>query len=180
MLRSSWSSHGGRGEFLATETRRSRGEERRPRATGITKDTKSDTEKVFADVSWWSAAHRELPTPRDLAFQTDKGWAGIHRCLTDGRLAYDNGTDLLRACVLGGEHLYKGDDFVVSLLTPEQVGDVATVLAPIDKASLHTGYKLIDPADYGAPLSDHDFEFLWSCFVGLPEFFKKVASAARG
>jgi len=23
-------------------------------------------------------------------FQTDKGWAGIHRCLTDGRLAYDN------------------------------------------------------------------------------------------
>jgi len=96
----------------------------------------------------------QLPTPRDLAFQTDKGWAGIHRCLTDGRLAYDNGTDLLRACVLGGEHLYKGDDFVVSLLTPEQVGDVATVLAPIDKASLHTGYKLIDPADYGAPLSE--------------------------
>jgi hypothetical protein len=34
-------------------------------------------------------------------FQTDKRWAGIHRCLTDGRLAYDNGEYPLRACVLG-------------------------------------------------------------------------------
>ena len=112
-------------------------------------------------------------------FQTDKGWAGIHRCLTDGRLAYDNGDYPLRACVLGGEQLYEGNDFVVSLLTPEQVSDVASALAPIDRASLRTRYERIAPADYGAPLSDDDFEYLWNCFVGLPEFFNKAASAGR-
>jgi hypothetical protein len=25
-------------------------------------------------------------------FQTDKAWAGLHRCLTDGRLEFTNGT----------------------------------------------------------------------------------------
>jgi len=112
-------------------------------------------------------------------FQTDKGWAGIHRCLTDGRLAYDNGDYPLRACVLGGEQLYEGHDFVVSLLTCKQVGEVASALARIDRASLRTQYDRIDPTDYGASLSDDDFEYLWSCFVGLPEFFTKVASAGR-
>jgi hypothetical protein len=112
-------------------------------------------------------------------FQTDKGWAGIHRCLTDGRLAYDNGEYPLRACVLGGEQLYDGNDFVVSLLTPEQVSDVASALASINKESLRARYQAIDPIDYGTPLSGDDFEYLWNCFAGLPEFFKKVASARR-
>lgn len=112
-------------------------------------------------------------------FQTDKGWAGIHRCLTDGRLAYDNGEYPLRACVLGGEQLYEGDDFVVSLLPPEQVDDVASALAPIDKPSLRTRYDAIDPTEYGTQLSDDDFEYLWNCFVGLPAFFRKAASAGR-
>jgi len=112
-------------------------------------------------------------------FQTDKGWAGIHRCLTDGRLANNNGEYPLRACVLGGDQLYEGDDFVVSLLTPEQVGDFAFALAPIDKAWLRTRYDTIDPTDHGAALSDDDFEYMWNCFVGFPEFFRKAAAAGR-
>jgi hypothetical protein len=64
-------------------------------------------------------------------------------------------------------------------LTPEQVGDVASALAPIDKASLRARYDAIDPTDYRTPLSNEDFDYLWSCFVGLPEFFKRVASAGR-
>ena len=112
-------------------------------------------------------------------FQIDKGWAGIHRCLTDGRLAYDNGEYPLRACVLGGEQLYQGDDFVASLLTAEQVRDVASALASIDRPSLRSRYEAIDPGEYGTQLSDDDFDYLWNCFVGLPEFFTKVASAGR-
>jgi Domain of unknown function (DUF1877) len=112
-------------------------------------------------------------------FQTDKGWAAIHRCLTDGRLAYDNGEYPLRACVLGGEQLYEADDFVVSLLTPEQVGDLASALASIDKRWLRSRYDKLDPADYETPLHDDDFEYVWNCFVGLPEFFKRVTSAGR-
>jgi len=114
---------------------------------------------------------------RALAVQIDKGWAGIHRCVTDGRLAFDNGEYPLRACVIGGEQLHAGDDFVVSLLTAEQVDEVASALASIDKASLRHRYEAIDPAEYGTPLSDDDFEYLWNCFAGLPEFFRRAASA---
>ena len=49
----------------------------------------------------------------------------------------------------------------------------------IVKASLRRRYEAIDPTEYGTQLSDADFEYLWDCFVGLPEFFKKAASAGR-
>jgi hypothetical protein len=65
-------------------------------------------------------------------FQTDKGWAGIHRCLTDGSLACDDSEYPLSACILGGEQLYRGDDFVVSLLVPTQVVDAASAPPPAD------------------------------------------------
>jgi hypothetical protein len=77
---------------------------------------------------------------RDWLFQTDKSWATIHRCLTDGRLLYDNGEYPLRACVLDGEYLYEGDDYIVSFLTPTQVADVTSGLAPIDKSWLRARY----------------------------------------
>jgi hypothetical protein len=115
---------------------------------------------------------------RPWLFQTDKGWGIIHRCLTDGKLAYDNGEYPLRACVLGGEQLHRGDDYVVSLLTPEQVADVAAAVTPIDQAWLRRKFDDIDPAEERAPY-ERDFEYLWSCFKGLPEFFAKAASAGR-
>ena len=71
----------------------------------------------------------------------------------------ENGEYPLRACILGGEQLYDGDDFVVSLLTPAQVVDVAA-------------------AD-GTPSPHDDFEYLWTCFRGLPEFFGKAAADGR-
>lgn len=112
-------------------------------------------------------------------FQTDTGWAAIHRCLTDGQLASDGGRHPLSACVLGGEQLYRGDDFIVSFLGPAQVADVAAALVPVDKEWLRARYDAIDSADYGMPTSDEDFEYVWSCFAGLPEFFGKAASAGR-
>jgi hypothetical protein len=112
-------------------------------------------------------------------FQTDKGWAAIHRCLTDGRLAYDNGEYPLRACVLGAAQLHEGDDFIVSFLTPEQVKDVATALASVNRGWLRSRYSKLDPAEYGLSPTDDDFDYVWSCFDGLPAFFAKAASAAR-
>ena len=112
-------------------------------------------------------------------FQIDKAWAGIHRCLTDGRLAFDNGTYPLNACVLGGEQLCQGDAFIVSLLTPEQVRDVASALARVDKQWLREKYEAIDPVEYGAPITSTEFEYLWSSFVGLPTFFQRAADTGR-
>jgi hypothetical protein len=75
--------------------------------------------------------------------------------------------------------LYRGDHYAVSLLTSEQVCDAASALAPIDKASLRARYDAIDTADYGKALSDDDFEYVWPCFKGLPQFFAKASAAER-
>jgi len=113
-------------------------------------------------------------------FQTDKAWAGLHRCLTDGRLEFTNGTYPLNACVLGGEQLHQGDGYIVSLLTATQVRDVADGLAKIDRNWLRTRYFAIQEADYGAPLSEDDFAYIFQQgFAGLPEFFVKAAAAGR-
>ena len=85
----------------------------------------------------------------------------------------------MRAYVLGGEQLYRGDDFIVSFLTPEQVRDVASALAPINKEWLRARYGAIDPNDYGVPTGDENFEYLWSGFEGLPEFFAKLGAVGR-
>ena len=112
-------------------------------------------------------------------FQVDKGWAGIHRCLTDGQLACDNGEYPLRACVLGGKQLHNEDDFVVSFLTSQQVADVASALASVDREWLRERYRAIDPATYGAPATDEEFDYIWTCFSGLPAFFGRAVAAHR-
>lgn len=78
---------------------------------------------------------------------TDKAWDAIHRCLTDGQLGYANGTYPLNATILGGQQLHDGDDYIISLLTPDQVTDVAVALAAVDRDMLWTGYQRIDPDD---------------------------------
>ena len=72
---------------------------------------------------------------------TDKAWDAIHRSLTDGHLAYDNGVYPLNAAILGGRQLYEADDYIVSLLTPTQVHDVAEAVAAITENQLRTGYQ---------------------------------------
>jgi hypothetical protein len=113
-------------------------------------------------------------------FQTDKAWAGLHRCLTDGRLEFTNGSYPLNACVLGGEQLHQGDDYIVSLLTNDKVRDVATALGQIDPEWLRARYFAIAPENYGSPLTEEDFEYtLNNGFVGLAEFFRRAAEAGR-
>ena len=53
-------------------------------------------------------------------YETDKAWDAIHRCLTDGQLEYENGEYPLNHCILGGTQLYAGDDYIISLKSPQQ------------------------------------------------------------
>jgi hypothetical protein len=112
-------------------------------------------------------------------FQTDKAWAGIHRCLTDGRLAHHNGDYPLSACVLGGEQMYRGDDYIVSFLAPEQVVDVAVALQGVNESWLRAKYFGMNETEYGAPLTDEDYDYIRDWFTGLPDFFRKAADAGR-
>ncbi|HMA36618.1 MAG TPA: DUF1877 family protein, partial [Chloroflexia bacterium] len=99
--------------------------------------------------------------------------------LTDGQLAMDNGSYPLKLCILGGRQLYIGEDYIVSLITPDQVRDVAQALTKIDRAMLRTHYFQIDPHDYGADLDEADFAYTWDWFEGLPAFYARAAAAQR-
>jgi Domain of unknown function (DUF1877) len=108
---------------------------------------------------------------------TDKAWDAIHRSLTDGYLGYDNGTYPLNAVILGGRQLYEGDDHIVSLLVPQQVREVATVAASVDRESFKAGYGRIDGADYGPEFGDEDLAYTWSSFAELVAFLQRAAAA---
>jgi len=111
--------------------------------------------------------------------QTDKAWDGIHRCLTDGELLYDNGEYPLNHAVCGGRQLHRGDANTVSYIDVRQTKDVAAALDKIAKPGMRKRYALIDPDDYEFELDDEDFEYLWSNFLDLRRFYEKAAAAGR-
>jgi hypothetical protein len=111
--------------------------------------------------------------------ETDKAWDAIHRSLTDGYLGYDNGTFPLNAVILGGAQVHEGDDYIVSLLTPEQVREVARAAADVDQATLRAGYDRIDVEDYGPEFGDEDFAYTWSNYSDLVPFFQRAAEAGQ-
>ena len=110
--------------------------------------------------------------------ETDKAWDAIHRCLTDGTLTSD-ASIARHKCILGGRHLYSGDEYIISFLMADEVRDVSEAIAPFGETELRDRYFMIDEAEYGVPLSDEDFEYTWEWFETLKEFFAKAADADR-
>jgi hypothetical protein len=114
---------------------------------------------------------------RDWLLETDKAWDAIHRCLTDGTLAY--GVSPLHKCILGEDNLHEGDDYIVNLLEPDEVKEVAAAIRDIDEPTMRRSYFAIDPDDYDSPLSEEDFGYTWGNFQDLQEFFEKAARHDR-
>jgi len=108
-------------------------------------------------------------------YETDKAWDAIHRSLTDGKLEWESGEFPLNEVIIGGENLYKGDYYIVCTITPENVHLVSKALEKIDKEILKKGYNQISPSNYDGEKGEEDFEYTWSNFKGVPEFFKKSA-----
>lgn len=108
--------------------------------------------------------------------ETDKAWDAIHRCLTDGKLEY--GDTPFHKCILGPGNLYAEDDYIISFLSPPEVKDVAAAIQDIDRDELRSRYDAIDTDSYGE-LSDDDFEYTWSSFSDLRDFFQRAAAANR-
>ncbi|MGW1997643.1 DUF1877 family protein [Embleya sp. NPDC001921] len=50
----------------------------------------------------------------DRLVDPDRSWDALHRCLTDGELAFGNGEYPLSHAILGGRLLHDGDDHIVS------------------------------------------------------------------
>lgn len=111
--------------------------------------------------------------------QTDKAWDALHRCLSNGTLFYDEGEYPLNRAILGGKHLYDGDDYVVAYVAPHEVRDVAAALAPLGQAELRKRYDAIDPDEYDGEQGEEDFKYTWENFQDLRAFYKKAAEAGR-
>jgi len=122
----------------------------------------------------------EIEEPWDTPWlcETDKAWDAIHRCLTDGTLSMDNSTPF-HWCVLNGSQLYTGDDYIVSFVDVADVKQVYNAIASLSEEAFRARYKTIDEADYGMPTSDEDFQYTWSYFTALRDFYGRAAAADR-
>lgn len=111
--------------------------------------------------------------------ESDKAWDALHRCLTDGYLGYGNGPYPLNHCVLGPRQLHKGDDYIVSLVLPNEVQDVAKALQRITEDWFRSQYSMVLPKDYAPEYGPDDLEYTWSNFDSVRALFEKAMSEGR-
>lgn len=112
---------------------------------------------------------------------TDKAWEAIHRCLADGTFDYQS-REPMGNCILSGDNMYEGEPqtWYISYLDPRDVKEVAPALKPVTKGWMRKQYANIDPKEYGWPLSEEDFAYVWHWFLPLRAFYQRAAKYDRG
>src|SRR5436190_19943222 len=94
--------------------------------------------------------------------QTDKAWDAIHRCLSDGTLNLDGGSAPLNLVILGGAQIFGGDDYIISYLSPSQVGSAAGPFQAFTRSEFDAAYDSLSKTDYDGPINSDDREYTWS------------------
>ncbi|CAN5502143.1 hypothetical protein BH11MYX1_BH11MYX1_27710 [soil metagenome] len=115
----------------------------------------------------------------DFLAEMDKSWDAMHRALSDGTLDYAAGTPPLNRAILGGTHLYKGDDYIITLVDQAEVPAIAVALAAISDAAMRERYKRIVPSDYAPEYGDKDRDYTVGYFRDVAELYAKAAKAGR-
>lgn len=121
----------------------------------------------------------------EFAYETDKAWDPIHRCLGDGTLRDGRGEAPLNLVVLGGEILDPMRlgavpmGYLFRLVTPVQAARVADALSAVTETSFRHRYfgPLLDGRDYSR--DEIECEVAWAYLRGLPAFFARAAAANR-
>ncbi|MFZ6873383.1 YfbM family protein [Undibacterium sp. Di27W] len=116
---------------------------------------------------------------KDYLAESDKAWDAMHRTLADGLLSWDGGDYPLNHTVLAGELLYTGDNYIMSLKTPEQVQAIAQALAVLNITEFRQRYDQIDADNYCDDLSDADFEYTWEWFQHVRKLYAHAAIEKR-
>ncbi|MFZ6745415.1 YfbM family protein [Undibacterium sp. JH2W] len=122
---------------------------------------------------------RYFEESKDYLAESDKAWDAMHRTLADGLLSWDGGDYPLNHTVLAGELLYTGDDYIMSLKTPEQVLAISQALAILNVTEFRKKYDQIDASNYGDNLSDADFEYTWEWFQNVRKLYAHAAVEKR-
>ena len=126
------------------------------------------------------AARSALPARTETTIADSNGMTdAMHRALTDGALEFGNGPDPLCYCVLGPDQLHQGDDYIVSLVSPEKVKEVAAALAGFTEAAFTERYRTIVPRDYAPEYGDEDRAYTWDNFQDVRELYRKAAERNR-
>jgi hypothetical protein len=110
--------------------------------------------------------------------ELDKAWDAIHRALTDGRLALDNGRPPLSHVILGGTLLVSSDSAIVSVKPADRVDAIARALRGWDAARFRAAYHHIDRSDYGE-LDEEDLTYTLAWFERLAPFYERAARSER-
>lgn len=121
----------------------------------------------------------EIEEAWEMAFQTDKAWDALHRCLSNGTLNTDEGEPPLNRVFFGGQVLNTEADYFVVLLTPEQVQELADALAQVTEPWLRSRYFDVPFLDYQGEKGDEDWDYTMGHFEDLPAFFAQAAQAGR-
>jgi hypothetical protein len=110
----------------------------------------------------------------------DESWDAMHRALTNGKLEKSPKQHPPTSyTVLGGESLLDGDDWIVILITADQVRAAAAAIQPITRQEFHARYDRIDAASYDVPLSEDDFAYTWQNLVDVKSAFARWAKDAK-
>lgn len=111
--------------------------------------------------------------------ESDKAWDAIHRCLSNGTLDPAGGSPPLNRCVLGGEWLHEGDDYIVCFVSRAEVKEVSTALDPVSESWFRDRYFALDPGDYGGEVGEQDYKYTWDWFQSVRQLFKSAAIEGR-
>lgn len=111
--------------------------------------------------------------------ELDKSWDALHRSLTDGQLAWDNGEYPLNHVIFGGELLCANGEYIIVLKTKEQVSEIAKAVGQLTKSGLRARYFLLDPEEYDDAVTESDFDYTWEWFEGSKAFWQKAADENR-
>lgn len=110
--------------------------------------------------------------------ELDKSWDALHRSLTDGQLAWDNGEYPLNHVVFGGKLLCANGNYIIVLKPKEQVAEIAKAVNQLTKESLRARYFLLDPEEY-SDVGGEDFEYTWQWFEYSKGFWQRAADENR-
>jgi hypothetical protein len=115
----------------------------------------------------------------DNTAESDKAWDAIHRCLTDGQLGAGNGEYPLSHCILGPRQLHRGSHYLVSLVLPHEVVDVAHALELATPEWMTTRYERIVPKDYAPEYGPEDLAYTLANLDDVRALFRKAAVRKR-
>ena len=83
----------------------------------------------------------------------------------------------LSLVILGGKSLYEAPDYIMRLVEPSQVREIAEALPRVRREDVVKAYSSIHDEDYQVSKSAEDLDYTLEYFEGLLPFFKHAAES---